>query len=134
MAIDLRDSRAKIERAEEHSDSLKAIISPMESIGTADDAYLVQLSAKLDRQSGYHVFHVAAIPEVLRLGIGIISGDVVHNLRGALDYLFWQLYCNYIRVPRSPREAEQVQFPIEDTSQRLTNKWVHLTGARGVAR
>jgi hypothetical protein len=56
MAIDLRDSRAKIERAEEHSDSLKAIISPMESIGTADDAYLVQLSAKLDRQSGYHVF------------------------------------------------------------------------------
>ena len=50
MAIDLRDSRAKIKRAEEHSDSLKAIISPMESIGTADDPDLVQLRASANRE------------------------------------------------------------------------------------
>jgi len=86
------------------------------------DAEFFHLDAKLDPESGYHIFRVATVPEDWQLQVGVILGDIVQNLRSALDYLFWQLYCHYIRVPRSHREAQQVQFPIEDTSQRLANK------------
>jgi hypothetical protein len=122
MTVDLTECRAKIERANEHREELNAIVAPLLNW----EAELFQMSAKLDPESGYHVFRVAAVPEEWRLEVGVILGDIVHNLRSALDYLFWQLYCHYIRVPRSPREAEQVQFPIEDTKNRLANKRVHF--------
>ncbi len=54
--------------------------------------------------------------------VGVVLGDVVHNLRSALDYLFWQLYCHHIRVPLTYREAKTVQFPIEDDGKRFANK------------
>jgi hypothetical protein len=123
MPIDLSECRAKIQRAQEHSDSLQAIVTP---VVMGDEPDFVQLSAKLDPQSGYHVFRVAAIQEDQRLRVGIILGDIVQNLRSALDYLFWQLYCHYIRVPRTDGEAKGVQFPIEDGPERFGNKRVHF--------
>jgi hypothetical protein len=124
MTIDLTECRAKIERAREHGDSLQAIINPAVSGGEPN---LVQLSAKLEAQSGYHVFRVAAIQEDWRLRVGVLLGDIVHNLRSALDYLYWQLYCTYVRIPQSHREAQTLQFPIEDTSQQLANKRIHAS-------
>lgn len=119
MLFDLSECRAKIQRAQEHSDSLQAIVTPIVMNQKPD---FVQLSAKLDHQSGYHVFRVAVIEEDQRLRVGIILGDVVQNLRSALDYLFWQLYCHYIRVPKTDAEAKRVQFPIEDAPKRFANK------------
>ncbi len=123
MTIDLIECRAKIERARGHDDSLQAIITPAV---LGDEPNLVQLSAKLDTQSGYHVFRVAAIQEDWRLRVGVLLGDIIHNLRSALDYLYWQLYCTYVRIPQSHREAQTVQFPIEDARQQLANKRVHV--------
>jgi hypothetical protein len=122
MTVDLTECQAKIERAQEHRERLDAVINPVRSW----ESEVFHMDAKLDPQSGYHIFRLAAIPEDWRLEVGVILGDAVHNLRSALDYLFWQLYCCYIQVPQSRAEAKRVQFPIEDSSQRLANKRVHF--------
>src|SRR3712207_4205974 len=119
MTVDLSGCRAKIERAQEHREGLDTIIGPIQR---GEYTNVIQMSAKRDPETGYHIYRVAAIPEHWQTRVGLILGDVVHNLRSALDYLFWQLYRTHIRVPQSDREAQQVQFPIEDTSQRLANK------------
>ena len=118
MAIDLSGCWTKIYRAREHIDSLDAIVRPVVE-GEADQ---IQVRAERDSRTGDYVFRVAAIPEEWRLRVGVITGDVVHNLRSALDLLYWQLYCEYIRVPSTKGEAKRVQFPIEDRSERLRNK------------
>jgi hypothetical protein len=68
---------------------------------------------------GDYIFSVAAIPEEWRLEVGVIIGDVAHNLRSALDHLFWQLHCHYIGVPKPRWDTRKVQFPIEDRSKEL---------------
>jgi hypothetical protein len=110
MPVDLNECKAKIERAREHERSLHAVVDPV----VEGDEGLIQVRADLDRESGYHIFRVTAIPEAWRLKSGLIIGDIVHNLRSALDYLFWQLYSAHIRVPETSSEARRVQFPIDD--------------------
>jgi hypothetical protein len=125
MTVDLAECRAKIERASEHRDTLNAIVRPVQS-GTAPESDLVQVSGKLDPQSGKHVFYVATIPEDWRLRVGVILGDVVHNLRSALDYLFYALCSEYLGVSRTESLGNQVQFPIEDSRDRFANKREHF--------
>ena len=120
--VDLSACRAKIERAHEHRDSLQAII-PRPLMDKPD---LVQLSANLDPQTGQHVFRVAAIDNGWRLRVGVLLGDIVHNLRSALDHLFWALSCRYLGVAKTERMYKSVQFPIEDGSQGLANKRKHF--------
>jgi hypothetical protein len=108
MTIDLSECWAKIKRANEHRDSLETLVTPtvvedLEKLGSVPEANLVQLSAKLDPQSGYHVFRVATIPENQLLRIGVVLGDVVHNLRCTLDYLFWALSCHYLGVAKTQK-------------------------------
>ncbi len=122
MTIDLSGCWTKINRAREHKDSLDAIVRPVVE-GKSDQ---IQVRAERNPRTGDYVFRVAALLEEWRLRVGVIVGDVVHNLRSALDLLFWQLYCRYIRVPRTPGERKRVQFPIEDRSQGLRNKRVHF--------
>jgi hypothetical protein len=125
MTIDLTECRAKIERAREHRDALEAMVRPVIS-GSAPESDLVQLNAKLDPQSGQHVFRVATIPEDWRLRVGIILGDIVHNLRSALDYVFYALCVHYLGATKTERLGNQVQFPIEDNPQTFANKRVHF--------
>src|SRR5438552_3478733 len=40
--------------------------------------------------------------------IGVVVGDVAHNLRSALDHLAWQL----ATLDGDPPEPDKVQFPI----------------------
>jgi len=47
---------------------------------------------------------------------------VVHNLRSALDHLFWQLYLRYIGVPKPGWETNSVQFPIESGGKGFAKK------------
>lgn len=131
MTIDLSECLAKVERAHEHRDTLQSIVTPfvlgnIASPGSFPEADLVQLSAKLDPESGYHIFRVATTPDERLLRVGVVLGDVVHNLRSALDYLFWALSCRYLGVAKTQRMYKQVQFPIEDGSQGLANKRVHF--------
>jgi hypothetical protein len=123
MTADLRESRAKIERAQEHRELLEEVIASVYE----RKANRVQLNAKLDPQTGCHEFRVASLPQDWPLRVGLILGDFVHNTRGALEYLFYALSCHHLGVAKTERMGSQVQFPIEDDPQTLINKRVHFS-------
>lgn len=58
--------------------------------------------------------------------VGVILGDLIHNLRSALEHLFYGLSRRYLGVAKMEALGNQVQFPIEDGSQRLAGKRVHF--------
>jgi hypothetical protein len=108
---------AKIERAKEHLDAFDRECGAQ--VGTpVPEAYRVPTSCKYEPSSGYHVFRATpTLPEDAIRRLGIIVGDIAHNLRSALDHLFWQLalvHCGG-NVPWTEREQRRIQFPITDT-------------------
>jgi len=112
MTIDVSGCRAKIERTRELRDALEAVIPSSEDAATPR----LPLGAKLERASGYYVFRVADVPEDFYLRIGVIVGEAVHNLRTALDHLFWQVASHHIGEAIPPKRVEEIKFPIESTS------------------
>jgi len=116
MTINLSGPRAKIERAYEHRNALESELVPVLS----GERHQIQLSAKLDPDTGNHVFRVASMPESFRRRVAVIVGDLVHNLRSALDQLAWQLVLDYSGRPTKRGEIKRIKFPIETDSQRLT--------------
>lgn len=64
------------------------------------------------RQGFDHVYRAESAPPV-KLGLSAILGDVVHNLRSALDHLAWQLVILNGMVPPS-----NCAFPIRDSRLR----------------
>jgi len=106
---------AKIDRAKEHRDTLKSEVGTIDGAGAVvPPSNRIGLSLEFDHQSGYHVFRAKAVlPEERLRRWGLLMGDVVHNLRGALDHLVWQLARFHCRGDE-PRNAEKVQFPLRD--------------------
>jgi hypothetical protein len=76
--------KAKIERAKEHVDNLKAEVNAF----LESEAYAVVVED--EQQTGDRVFRVR-IKTDIPIRLAVIAGDVVHNLRATLDYLSWQL-------------------------------------------
>jgi hypothetical protein len=112
---------AKIERAEEHVNTLRRETGL--GIGTPiPDAYRIPMRLEYESSSGDHVFRAAAtVPEDAVRRVGILVGDTVHNLRSALDHLFWQLalvHCDG-EMPWDEREQTRIQYPISDTPKKL---------------
>jgi hypothetical protein len=107
--LDLRGCAAKLNRADEHLQTLHARIedwSKANPLNTptepeADGWYLLKFEG-----------------EPFPVDIGVVVGDVVHNLRSALDHAVWQLVQRNIRRRYKPtpseRHARQIQFPIYD--------------------
>jgi hypothetical protein len=122
MTVDLTECRAKIERAQEHRKGLDAVVGPV----LDGEAEIFHIDAKLDPQSGYHIFRLATMPEDWRLQVGVILGDAVHNLRSALEYLFFALCSHYLGVQKTERLGKQVQFPMEDDRNAFVNKRMHF--------
>ncbi len=102
MAIDLSGVRAKIERAWEHHNALKAEVLPV----LDGESYPLEMSAELDDDSGYHIFRVKAIPSDWVLRMSIILGDIAHNCRSALDQLYWQLVIHHGGRPKKIPERK----------------------------
>ena len=102
---------AKIDRARQHRDALDSYIREYFLI----EANRPRLSGELDPKSGYYVFRIASTPD---LGAfleftSVVLGDVIHNLRSALDYLVFQLAL--FHTNGSIRNERALQFPIDDT-------------------
>ncbi len=115
MTIDLTGPRVKIERACEHARALEAEIEPVLN----GERHRIQLSAEFDPDSGYHIFRIAKIPHEWRSRLAVMLGDIVHNLRSALDQIAWQLVINHSGRPTTPGAAKRIKFPIETDRQRL---------------
>jgi hypothetical protein len=98
---------AKLDHAKAHINMLKTEI---EKAG-APDHESVPLRREYDPNEGavsYRIDRVIQIDDHWPL----ILGDAIHDLRGALDHLMWQLAIVYLG--RTPNKAEKnnVQFPV----------------------
>jgi hypothetical protein len=105
----LDSARAKLRRADEHLDALKTEAGAWLDSRPYDFYWK---SPSPDETLTPHLeldIHVGVVrepPETL----GVTLGDVLHNLRGALDNLFWALVTR--RGKPSHAEARTLSFPI----------------------
>jgi hypothetical protein len=92
--------RGKVERAEKHLRDLEVVRDRF-----IDTKPYVILSEH-DPQTGDHIFKIMDI-QIPPAEIGLIAGDLIHNLRSALDHLAYQLvYAN------GNTHTRQTAFPI----------------------
>lgn len=82
LGLDLTAARSKVSRAIEHTDTLDSELTPW-CIG--NPAYSFRFSA-IDRATGWCSMFLVPT-NVSEPRFGVIFGDVVHNLRSALDYV-----------------------------------------------
>lgn len=119
MTIDLGAVRAKLHRAQEHRDALEAELGPV----FEGKRYPIQLSAKLDSESGYHIFWVAKVPDEWLTRMGILLGDIIYSLRSALDQLAWKLVLDYSGRPKRPGQKTNTEYPIKYSRNKLTSTY-----------
>ena len=109
IAPEFANSLLKVGRAEEHFDAVKAdLIAWKES-----KPYVVTKQSDSEGKRHGLVVQIYKFPPFDRLSL--VSGDCVHNLRGALDTL---IYAAAIRDSgiNPPPNAKALQFPITDDS------------------
>jgi hypothetical protein len=93
---------AKLDRAKTHFQTLNKSIGAFKRSKAHD--FVV---TEVDPSTGEKVVHLKVLKEPKNPEWGLILGDVVHNLRSALDHLVWQLVLLNGKKPR-----RQNQFPI----------------------
>jgi hypothetical protein len=108
MKIDFSSIDAKLRRAQFHREALGRLVES----DFREPQRRVRLKATLDQASGFHVFEIAAVPELGDLveDVCLITADFVHNLRSALDHLAWQLACKM--QAGLPSDPDIVYFPV----------------------
>jgi len=103
--------RAKLRRAEEHNGTFKTefgIWAKHQSHGCV---------FHIRRDDVWHIVLVDPPKQALDIHLSVILGDLVYNLRSALDHLVWQLV---LRDGNEPSDANQ--FPICDTREGFTKE------------
>jgi hypothetical protein len=95
----------KLDRAKVHFHTLNKSIGAFKRSKTHE--FVV---TKVDPTSGEKAVHLRILKEPKNPEWGLILGDMVHNLRSALDHLVWQLVLLNGKKPR-----RQNQFPIIGT-------------------
>lgn len=95
--------RIKIERAYQHFDELKKGLTS----GMADQLHAVTMESDAESLCETGPFFI------LDSTIPAIVGDIVHNLRSALDHLAWQLVSVGVASGETRSQGwEKIQFPI----------------------
>src|SRR5260221_6201230 len=98
---DLSGVRAKLRRAHEHSEAYDDVYEAY----VASHRY--SIAFEYDHETGWHTFRWVVVTEPPLEELALIFGDILSNLRSALDYLVWQLVLNSGRKP-----GRQTAFPI----------------------
>ena len=111
----LQTIRAKIQRANEHIRELNVEVRAF--LDTPPQPYVVD--TKRDPESRELIYYVATAAERVPSKIALIVGDVVENLRSALDYLAYQLV-----LVGSPgiEPGRNVYFPISENATRYESE------------
>ncbi len=112
MSDRLDGALTKVERAKQHVGDLEAELRAFH--GT--NPYVV--AAKRNPETHQLVYYVASVQEVPR-SISAIAGDVLQNLRSALDHLAYQLVCSGLGREPTEQEARAIAFPIARSAQEL---------------
>ncbi len=103
MLASLKDSRLKLKRAR---DDLATLQDHVREFLEAEP-YMVVLEMEKDRTEHVYYVYVRRNPPAY---LGAIIGDVLHNLRSALDAIVWEL--SEKKDTLKDRELKSIQFPI----------------------
>ena len=99
----LRDSRAKLGRAQHHFDTIETEINAF----IQTKRYRLVVDKPTDN---LRIIRLESAPEIPTERWGLLVGDCIHNLRSALDYIAW-------RLAGSDRADTNTQFPIFTTRE-----------------
>jgi hypothetical protein len=112
--VDLTSAQAKLRHAEAHITTLRTFIDAARS----QEENQLGLGAELDAATDMYVLRITSAPDLAPISekVSLIVGDVVHNLRSALDHLAWRLACGAAPggIPAKPKD---VIFPICEPPQ-----------------
>src|SRR5450755_4763317 len=106
------DSNKKIERAYKHILDLDLMVR---AFGDSD-FYSVTIDYDLRQRTNHLRFTIDA--SRFTSDAAVIAGDVLHNLRSALDVLYYQL------IPPK-RRGKWTRFPVRDTREELISQWLN---------
>lgn len=119
--ISYEPSRRKIERANEHIAELENLIA---DFGSRDPYRLIaefkmvdafeSYAGTIPAHQAYHYRIVNSLP--LPKKIGVIFGDVIHNLRASLDYIAYGI------VKKCDGDTENCHFPFAKDFQSLSGR------------
>jgi hypothetical protein len=108
----------RIDRASEHLDELKRGINIFLEHKTGSVSIDYQrLRSPIERNKFIYVRSVRSRPIPVPQRFSILVGEIIYNLRAALDYLVYELACFDSR-----QEIEGTQFPIEDSPEKFNNR------------
>lgn len=110
MDVDLTGIDLKIKRARDHLARLKTELTRIL------DPTRYGFTFERDSETGKHVYRVHGLP-VLNDEWSVIVGEILYNLRSALDHLAWQLVLADGKTP-----GRSTQFPIRQTPFHPTEK------------
>jgi hypothetical protein len=96
----------KIHRATEHVGDLNALLQK-----SSPFSYILETNTKTGQRATFAKRNEAVIHRA-----ALICGDVVHNLRAALDHAYWEIVSPVIATDR---ERRNLQFPYSETEARL---------------
>jgi hypothetical protein len=130
MAGHLDGCWVKLDRAREHLDGLASEIKA----AVADPSNVTVLRPQFDVKQTNCYIQVQSVPDYPLLRWGVMVGDILHNLRSALDHLAWQLYKTGCARLTSKEEG-RIVFPICRTVDDFRSKLnTHLGGVSWVQR
>lgn len=105
MAASLDGVRVKLRRANDHLAELRSRLGPI-----AGEATGSIVGAPSEDDFSKLIYRVTRVPEIDPM-IAAIAGDIVHNLRSALDHLAWQLV-----VLGNGQPTRETVFPLHEST------------------
>ncbi len=111
---------AKIARAKEHLDALKASVDAFVGEGKA---YAV--IKEVNREAGEYVFRLNILNDPPLVYWSLIVGDCLHNTRTALDHLIWGLAAKN-HPKKIPGQTTKLVFPIFKNAATFNGRKVDL--------
>ncbi len=103
----LADARNKIKRGRKRLSDLKEVERVL------NDPKEERIVIDYDPEQRCHVSSLL-IKQLPPVDLALTLGECVHALRGALEYITWQLACKAKSREPTDKEARQIQFPICD--------------------
>ncbi len=109
----LKDSWLRMDRARY---LLWEIYSHFEGYLDDDDEVVFPLKPVADYEEGSIQFVIERSPEQMT-NLGVLVGEIIHNYRAALDYMWWQFACRGLGRTPDEKEAKFVQFPLVEKEE-----------------
>jgi hypothetical protein len=105
----LAGSWAKLTRAQRHVDDLRhAILAACDGEGPPR---VLATRRHFDAENNLVLWIAERVPDIGD-DWGLMVGDAIHNMRCALDHLWWQLAIDHLGRKPTEAEAREIQFPI----------------------